>query len=286
VWPEDRGQRPDLMLSVGAGVSSKALRDGHPLSPTGIGRVAHGVLPSGLKDRVTALHQMYKATLNCERQYQEFSHFFRGDAELKARCHRLNVVLPDRPYRLDDVHKLQELEVAARDFLKHDCKLPYDPRFKNADEHIQFLARKIRATLFYFDVVAILPVTSDGSRQWSVDGRLCCRLSRELRHQFTRLLNGGRRGGCRFRVRSTANSIAVWNPWPETWDMEKFAVRRFLTLPDRDVCVSIEMGFANEDHWTVISGFPRILEVGAFCSSITESAISDMNRHHAMSNQS
>jgi hypothetical protein len=122
VWAPETGQLPDtkmpeIILSVGAGVQARALQAS--TDP----RNAIKLLLSGVRGRVSTLKQTFRATLDCEIQYNDFSRSFHGQAELSSRCHRLNIVLPDRPRELDDFDRLENLEDIAIDFLKPGCRI-------------------------------------------------------------------------------------------------------------------------------------------------------------------
>lgn len=246
---------PDIMLSIGAGVQAQALRVS--TDP----RNSVKLLPSGVRGRVRALKQMYKATLDCEIQYNDFSRFFDGQAELRSRCHRLNIVLPDKPCDLDDVDQLEKLEDMAIDFLKPGCRTRYNPEFENALAHVKHVASRLRASLFYFDVTRIRLDNTTDSRDWLIEGLLRCRLSRQYSRQFLDILGGGDLGPLRFRVRTATNVVTNW-AFPITqWDHAKFTIPASMWLTDRRSLISVEMRFGNSNRWEVISGFPRVLEV-------------------------
>ena len=124
-------------------------------------------------------------TLDCE---IDFSRFFDGQAELRSRCHRLNIVLPDKPCKLDEVDTLEELEHAALDFLNPQCRQAYGPNFRKCSQ--SHSARRFETTgkLFYFDVTEIQPNGATNPRDWRVDWLLRCRLKRQYRREFLRVL--------------------------------------------------------------------------------------------------
>ena len=259
VWAHEAGEVedckiPDVMLSVGAGVQDKAVRESTGLS------IITKVLPSGVKERVGAIRQIYKATLNCEREFQDFSRGFEGQPELRSRCHRLNIVLPDQPCKLDAVDKLEELDDRAKRFLREDCRIRYDANYKNEYGHVQAVASRIRASMFYFDVTSVQQRSQRGVGIWQIDGQLRCRLKRQFSRQFLALLQGNEHGPCRFRVRRNTKSTN-WNFDPADWNMAKFShAATFLTFDRRSV-MAIEMTFGTSEEWEMISGFPRVLEV-------------------------
>jgi hypothetical protein len=202
VWAPETGQpqdtkMPDIILSVGAGVQARALLASR--DP----RNAVSLLPGGVRDRVRTLKQMYKATLDCEIQYNDFSRLFGGQGELRSRCHRLNIVLPDKPCELDDVGQLEKLENTAIDFLQPGCRIPYNPSFSNALAHVKHVASRLRASLFYFDVTRVRQVDNTNGRDWSIEGLLRSRLKHQYSRQFLDLLHGGDLGPPLFRVRTT-----------------------------------------------------------------------------------
>ena len=261
VWAPETGQLqdtkiPDIMLSIGAGVQAKALRASR--DP----RNVVNLLPSGVRGRVRTLRQMYRATLDCEIQYNDFSRFFDGQTELRSRCHRLNIVLPDKPCELDDVDQMEKLEDIAIDFLKPGCRTRYDPRFENALAHIRHVASKLRASLFYFDVTHVRQDNTTNNQDWEIRGLLRCRLNRQYSCQFLDLLHGGDFGPLIFRVRTRDVIVTTWN-FPIThWNHVKFTAPASMWLAERKSLIWIEMKFSRSCRWEVISGFPRVLEVG------------------------
>jgi len=260
VWAPEAGQVhdtkiPDIILSVGAGVQARALQ------ASADPRRASKLLPGGVRGRVNTLKQMFKATLDCEIVYNDFSRFFDGQAELRSRCHRLNIVLPDKPCELDEVDKLEELEDTALDFLSPRCRQAYDPNFENAYSHIQHVASKLRASLFYFDVTEIQPNDATNPRDWQVDGLLRCRLKRQYHRRLHSLLKGGNLGPLRFRARTTTGIVTNWSFPINNWDFGKFSVAASMRIIDRRNSIFVEMKFDKSGHWEVISGFPRVLEV-------------------------
>ena len=262
VWARESSEMedskiPDIMLSLGAGVQNKTLQ-----STVG-SRRATIVLPSGVRERVAALHQMYKATLDDEQVFKDFSRSFERQSELQSRCHRLNIVLDDQPCRLDDVDQLEKLQSTAKRFLREDSEIPYNPKYKNAYSHIQAVASKIRASLFYFDVTRIQQMSVRNSEVWEITGRLRCRLKRQFSSQFLHLLEGIDHGSCRFRVRRCRRNAKshTWNFVPADWDIAKFSVEAAFVTSDRSSIMAVEMTFGESEAWEMISGFPRVLEV-------------------------
>jgi hypothetical protein len=260
VWAPETGQLhdtkiPDIILSVGAGVQARALRASR--DPRNI----VNLLPGGVKSRVRTFSQMYRATLDCEIQYNDFSRFLDGHAELRSRCHRLNIVLPDKPCELDDVDQLERLEDTAIDFLKPGCRTRYNPKFENAWAHISHVASKPRASLFYFDVARVRQDTTTNSQDWEITGLLRCRLNRQYTRQFLDLLHGGDLGPPIFRVRTERAVVTTWNFPVSRWNQAKFTAPASMWLRERKILIWIEISFGNSGRWEIISGFPRVLEV-------------------------
>lgn len=223
------------------------------------------LLPNGVKGRIKTLKQMFRATLDCENLYNDFSRFFDGQAELRSRCHRLNIVLPDKKCELDDVDQLESLENTAIDFLKPGCRERYNPGFENALAHIQHVASKLRASLFYFNVTRVQQHNTANGQDWRIDGLLRCRLKLQYSRQFLDLLHGGDLGPLRFRVITPQGLITSWSFSPDQWNQLKFSIPASMWVTDRRSLISVEMRFGRSGRWEVISGFPRVLEV-RFCT--------------------
>ncbi len=263
---------PDIMLSIGAGVQNKAFR-----SSTGLSRLTT-VLPSGVKDRVAALHQTSKAALECEQVFANFcwnlddqpefqSRCQRlnldDQPEFQSRCQRLNIVLDDQPCRLDDVQKLEELDNIAKEFLKPDCRIQYDSNYRNAYSHIEAVASRIRASLFYFDITSVQQESPAQGRRWEIEGQLRCRLKRQYLNEFLALLRGNPSAPCRFRARVDTHvnaDITHWSFDPADWDTAKFSIGALFKTIDRKSPMIVEMSFGSSGKWEMISGFPRFIK--------------------------
>jgi hypothetical protein len=202
---------------------------------------------------------MSHSTLDCERQWREFTNYSISNPELSSRFQRLNVVLPWKPCKLDDVPAMTNLKAEAANFVSPKSHSTYDSRYRNCDEQLQVVADRLLATLFYFSVQN-LEKTND---KWSVSGRMCCRLSPNLKTQFTAILSSRNRGNCIFRIRSQSGLITEMGLRKQDWNLDKFKVETSFTLHnhDRHRVIYIEQAFDKEERWNSISGFPRIPEV-------------------------
>ena len=246
-----------MVISIGAGIEEKFVK-GHSKGMTWEDLFEFG--PHGLATGLKTLLQMSQATLNCERQWAEFANYSSGNEELSSRYQRLNIVLPQKPCKLDDVAALPGLEKEAEDFLDPNNKKSYDPRYHNCDAQLSSIAAKLLSTLFYLNVTR-LSRKQHSQNEWHVEGQLRCRLKYSYLAEFESLLGGNTRGLCIFRVRSRYGNAKILSVKRSEWNMEKFMINVDFTIEARHEKIWIEQGFEYEHDWNAISGFPRLLEV-------------------------
>lgn len=246
-----------MVVSVGAGIEEKFVtKHSSDISWTSLLEM----LPNGIATGVKTLLQMSSSTLDCERQWTEFTNIGIPSPELSSRYQRLNVVLPWKPCKLDDVSAMQYLKPAAAAFMSSGCPQTYDTRYGNCAAQLQFVADRLIASLFYF-IVQDMKEVPGSALEWYVSGRLCCRLGLDLKTQLEALLDGNHRGQCIFRIRSQAGLVTDLNLRKRDWDLNKFAVETEFTIDNRHKNIYIETAFEKEGRWNVISGFPRLFEV-------------------------
>lgn len=248
---------PDIVISIGAGIEEKFVKS-HSKGTTWEDLLE--LAPHGLVSGLKTLLQMSQATLNCERQWAEFANYSSGDEELSSRYQRLNIVLPQKPCKLDDVAALPGLEKEAEVFLDPNNKKSYDPRYRNCDAQLSNIAAKLLSTLFYLNVTG-LSRKQHSQNEWHVEGQLRCRLKYSYLAEFNSLLGGDTRGLCIFRVRSRYGRAKVLSVKRSEWNMEKFTINVDFNVEARHEKIWIEQGFEYEHDWNAISGFPRLLEV-------------------------
>ncbi|KAF7556928.1 hypothetical protein G7Z17_g1027 [Cylindrodendrum hubeiense] len=173
IWKSSKP--PDIILSLGTGILVD--KDGKVTSK----RNAHmesikNVLPKGFKKKVETGLDMVQATLDCHREWVDFSGAFRG--RLGHNCHRLDVGLTVKPPALDAIKEASSLRTACQKYLqsnpnKQDKAVPYfQPEYSNARSHIRSIARRLLASLFYLGH----DLTRDMIRG-TLESTLYCRLS-------------------------------------------------------------------------------------------------------------
>jgi len=185
---------------------------------------------------------MILSTLNCEKEWDDFVEAHRSDPNFVKNCHRLNVGLVEKPPNLDEVAQMPFLVSVTQSYLGsiHEGGRYMDPRYKKADEHISVVARRLLASLFYFD-----ENTSSGSH---ITGYLRCRLSPMMKKQFGKLLDSKPK----FRIKEDAGRKVPLTP---TFDRDTFSsdINSILT---EGASWRIEVLFpSRSDHWEPISGF-------------------------------
>lgn len=249
---------PDLVLSIGAGVSRT--------------KPAPFKLPSWLSwlprraaTGLSTMLQMTEATFDCEQKWKEVYSYTAGNPELRSRYHRLNVLLPSKPCELDDIGALSLLEQIATKFFSQSSKYSYDQAYPNSWHQFEAIAGRLISTLFYFNVTEWVCPT-DVDTPWRVKGQLRCRLHRQCKKQFLDLLEGDRRGPCVFRVRDHNGNVARIPVASNMWDSTHFLANIEFAMSQRHASIFIEMKFNDQSstQWLPISAFPRMLEVNGF----------------------
>jgi hypothetical protein len=97
---------------------------------------------------------MVEATLNCHREWENFHSTLRG--RLRKNSHRLDVGLRSKPPALDDVESMWPLMDETQTYLfqgQHQRLSYLDPNYALAQDHIQAVARRLLASLFYLSQV-------------------------------------------------------------------------------------------------------------------------------------
>lgn len=155
---------PDIVVSVGTGIlvdrtgAVDSRKSSHMQS-------LKTFLPRGIKKKVETGLDMVQATLDCHREWLDFSQPLRG-RPLSRNCHRLDVGLSTKPPALDDVDSMRELSWTGQAYLR-SLESPSRSRHR-----IQAIARRLLATLFYLSDE--VPATFTGG---SIRSTLHCRLS-------------------------------------------------------------------------------------------------------------
>jgi hypothetical protein len=193
---------PDIIVSLGTGIwiDEKCKYVDKP--PSKIGRL----LPKGIKKKIETGIDMVYATLDCDREWTDFSGPLRG--RYKRNCHRLNIGLYEKPPALDDIEQLVNLRVESEIiFSRNEVGLESDhvrDRQFTTRDHTTIVAQHLVASLFYLS--RGLPTTTHGG---CTQCTLHCRLPPDSvgAAALTRDLNESS-----FRIREVSDAGEVVKP--------------------------------------------------------------------------
>ncbi|KAJ3460552.1 hypothetical protein MRS44_011419 [Fusarium solani] len=193
---------PDIIVSLGTGIwiDEKCKYVDKP--PSKIGRL----LPKGIKKKIETGIDMVYATLDCDREWTDFSGPLRG--RYKRNCHRLNIGLYEKPPALDDIEQLVNLRVESEIiFSRNEVGLESDhvrDRQFTTRDHTTIVAQHLVASLFYLS--RGLPTTMHGG---CTQCTLHCRLPPDSvgAAALTRDLNESS-----FRIREVSDAGEVVKP--------------------------------------------------------------------------
>lgn len=204
-------------------------------------------IPRTLKGKVAVGIDMVQSTLDCNRQWDDF--LASSNNAISNNCHRLNVRLEGRPPHLDDVSRLQEMKARAEEYFKPDSHRAgfrqgyLDQKFSSADEHVQAIARRLVASLFYFEGYSI---DADGFAA----GTLHCRLSSSAADSFLQITRVQPQFRLSYHDPAKGRPTA---PLPVTFDVETFSSPvSFKIIADQ---LTIQMKLPKWPAWEPISGF-------------------------------
>ncbi|KAF5570497.1 calcium-independent phospholipase a2 [Fusarium phyllophilum] len=165
IWPGSLP--PDIILSIGTGMV---------VEPQGRPRSHHlesfkRYIPKGYLMRIEAGLGIIQSSTSCHEAWKEFRSMSVTDRRLRHNCHRLNVGLKQR-VEMDDVEKMDSLVEECDKYLCDGTKMfYYDKAYRTAPEHLQTVARRLLASLFYY----VGPLEKTMNRGRCV-GKIFCRL--------------------------------------------------------------------------------------------------------------
>lgn len=171
IWPDSA--LPDIIVSLGTGIAVDPITGQPKEKGNRAVDIFKDFLPSGIRKQVEMAIDMARSAVNCQDAWDDYRRSLPNHSPLARNCHRLNVGLLER-VGLDDVDKMQSLDDICKNYLSSNPNLPYfDKRYKSARRHIQAVAKRLLATLFYFtgDLRA-----REGDRDRDVTGSIYCRL--------------------------------------------------------------------------------------------------------------
>jgi hypothetical protein len=247
IWREGCS-KPDIILSVGAGLRTDIGGATH-YKKTSKTKVILKLVPKGIRKKITTGYDMVVSTMDCEKEWEEFTYSMQHDAGFVNVCHRVNVGLLEKPPKLDDINSMHSMQQESDNYLKRSSHHRYnDGRFFNAHAHIRLIARRLLASLFYFEEMTHQPETRQLRTARKITGFLRCRLSPSMRQQFRSLSQEKMEFGI-YEHGSDTRELSK----PE-WDMESFcSVVEFLVNSDS---WRIQVKFLERSNaWEPISGY-------------------------------
>ncbi|KAL9609786.1 MAG: hypothetical protein Q9167_005464 [Letrouitia subvulpina] len=240
IWQDETP--PDILLSVGTGIQIEAEGVAKFLSKSE--KTVMWLLPMGIRGKLAIGLDVIQSTLDCNRQWDEFVASTRWDRKISHVCHRLNIGLKDAPPHIDNFSTIASLKREAKWYLSKSRKTYLNENYTSEHRHIQVVARRLTAALFYFETV-----TADEDERCT--GMLHCRLSSGMRDNFRRLLSEGPT----FRVIQRKNddnwSSQILNP---RFDEVTFSGRIEYRVSSKRRVIKIKFP-RWRDSWEAISGF-------------------------------
>ncbi|EXK77612.1 hypothetical protein FOQG_17687 [Fusarium oxysporum f. sp. raphani 54005] len=244
---------PDIILSIGTGILVD--KDGLLISrkSSHLGNLKT-LLPKGIRKKLETGIDMAQATLDCHREWVDFSGPLRG--RLSQNCHRLDIGLTTKPPALDEVDDMQFLRWKSKSYLQSESGSSpnyFQPQYPSPRAHISVIAHRLLATLFYLS--DNLPRSMHAG---SIPSTLHCRLSPHSEGVPALIGNMNRPS---FRIREVNDSgEEVVRPvrflGTERFDQKTMSAQVELDISDGSYDRFIEVQFPRRGkHWDAIGGF-------------------------------
>ncbi|KAF5688686.1 calcium-independent phospholipase [Fusarium denticulatum] len=251
IWPGSLA--PDIILSVGTGmvVDSKSgemkTKHNSKLEPF------KKCIPKGYLMRIEAGLGIIQSSTSCHEAWKEFKSMSVTDRRLRHNCHRLNVGLKQR-VEMDDVEKMESLVEECEKYLCDGTKMfYYDKTYRTAPEHLQTVARRLLASLFYY--VGPLERTM---KKGKCVGKIFCRLeagsasARELLRDHVRF----RLGQVQENGTKAVYPRILHHRDSTGWDLRDLSALMVLRVEEGTCRRWIEVNLPHwRDEWEPISGF-------------------------------
>jgi hypothetical protein len=248
IWKKGQN-RADIVLSVSTGVQIGA-QGGTKMAKKSATEQMIKVLPRGIREKLATGYDMVQSTLSCEKKWEDFCKSIRDDDSRRNVSHRLNLGLQERPPKLDEVRKRDALQHRAEDYFRPESTTPYlDPTYKTGREHLQVVARRLIASLFYFEELERPQLLGLEQKTVKKTGFLRCRLSSHMKQQFHSLL------GSMPQFRISEGDVSRGLPTPKFDDNAFSSQIDFVVSGDS---YTIEIYFPTENWrgvWEPISGY-------------------------------
>ncbi|KAF4996592.1 hypothetical protein FDECE_12381 [Fusarium decemcellulare] len=170
IWPDS--PPPDILVSIGTGIVVDSESGRWKRNSRMTMESLKKLLSSGHRKQVEIGFDMAQSTHDCHKAWFGFRREWipRG-SRLQKNSHRLNVGLLQR-VDLDDVDKMEMLQNDSRNYLDRKATIPYYIKsYNSAFQHIQVVARRLIASLFYFT-----GTIQDRMEGGDIRGTIYCRL--------------------------------------------------------------------------------------------------------------
>ncbi|KAF5590057.1 calcium-independent phospholipase A2 [Fusarium pseudoanthophilum] len=251
IWPGSLP--PDIILSIGTGLvvdpKSGKMKTKHNSKLEHFKRY----IPRGYLMRIEAGLGIIQSSTSCHEAWKEFRNMSVTDRPLRQNCHRLNVGLKQR-VEMDDVEKMDSLIEECEEYLCDGTNMfYYDKTYRTAPEHLQTVARRLLASLFYY----VGPLERTMKRGKCV-GKIFCRLEAGSASAKELL-----RDNVRFRLAqiSEDGTKAVYprilhHRDSPRWDLRDLSALMVLKVEGGTCRRCIEVNLPDwRDEWEPISGF-------------------------------
>ncbi|KAF5010278.1 hypothetical protein FDECE_3563 [Fusarium decemcellulare] len=252
IWP-DCPLPPDILVSLGTGIVVDP-DSGRMKKPTNrTMETFRRFIPGGYRRLIELGMDMAKSTLDCRKTWEQFEQTLAPNSRIRENSHRLDIGVNERA-DLDEVGKIQTLIDDCQVYLDPEAEIRYfDPRYRTAHEHVQVVAKRLLASLFYFS--GTLSEQMEGQEAY---GKIYCRLvpgsnsARALLHS-----------GLKFRLlhvsdarrRRIGTQIRFYHE-PESFNRDDLSALVVLRIRGGSYKRVIEVNLPQwEGWWEPISGF-------------------------------
>lgn len=251
IWGADPAN-PDIVLSLGTGIQVDA--SGGFCEKKNMKLEALKItMPGRWRKMIDTGLDMVASTLNCQREWDNFT---RAHHDGGTKLHRLNVGLEDSPPKLDNVGSMASLREASQKYVHQDTRhnYPFAQGYTNAYLHIEAVARRLIASLFYISE----EINGPESVRKSVIGFIHCRLPPNTAAAVMELVSA-----VRFRLVQQPKIYGATDPvyteirfQPQEFSRETMAIPVSFKLMAGSWKRSIEVQISRRSPvWTGISGF-------------------------------
>lgn len=247
IWDLDHAN-PDIILSLGTGIEvdvSGGFRERKSKKLEAL----KAALPGGWRKLVDTGLDMVASTLDCQKEWTNFTRAHHD----QNKCHRLNVGLEEPPPKLDDVGSLKKLQNISQKYVRQSArqKYPFAQGYANAHGHIESVARRLVASLFYFSE----EIDGSENANRSIIGCIHCRLPPDTKATVTELAAVVRFRLVERKILGATNDVHTEIRRNGEFSRETMAIPVIFELMAGSWKRSIEVRVGPSEIWTGISGF-------------------------------